>query len=64
MKLDFEQNRWKNFGFLPRAKSDEYIFSKYDDGTRIAQIWMESAENFCNLDKLQQVYDYVHKYRV
>jgi len=39
--------------FCLTLKAKIIFFSKYDDGTRIAQIWIESADNYCRTDEPQ-----------
>jgi len=63
MALKFEQDRWRNLGILPGRIIEEYKFSKYDPGERIAQIWMESADNQCRPDEIEAG-DFVFKFKV
>jgi hypothetical protein len=60
-----EQNRWRNYGILPGAKGEENILSNLsnDDGKIIAQIWMESADNYCRQNEKQAI-DFVFKFKV
>jgi len=61
--LESEQKRWRDFDILPEAKEEEYTIFKNGDGTKIAEIWLEKADNFCN-GKRQQIQKYVDKYKV
>jgi len=48
---------------LPGAKGEENIFSNDVDGNRIAQIWMESADNYCRQNEKQTI-EFVDKFKV